>query len=66
MDQGDLYMCYHGFCLPKLAYTAASLKHFESFQVQDDDIFVITYPKSGEFTRNLLLLLLFDWKEIKF
>ncbi|MCJ8745523.1 hypothetical protein PDJAM_G00131200 [Pangasius djambal] len=47
MARSDLYMVYHGFCLPKLAYTVDSLSYFESFQVQDDDIFVITYPKFG-------------------
>ncbi|XP_053467665.1 sulfotransferase 2B1-like [Ictalurus furcatus] len=47
MAQSDLYMYYHGVHLPKLGYNAESLNYFESFQVQDDDVFVITYPKSG-------------------
>ncbi|KAM9436423.1 sulfotransferase 2B1-like isoform 2-T2 [Clarias gariepinus] len=47
MAQSDLYMLYHGLYLAKFGYTTESLKYFESFQVQDDDTFIITYPKSG-------------------
>ncbi|KAK3541657.1 hypothetical protein QTP86_034662 [Hemibagrus guttatus] len=47
MDNNDLYLLYHGLLLPKIVHTDESLKYFESFQVQDDDVIAITYPKSG-------------------
>ncbi|KAB5513301.1 hypothetical protein PHYPO_G00249640 [Pangasianodon hypophthalmus] len=47
MANNDLYMLYKGLLLPKIAHTEDSLKYFESFHVQDDDVFAVTYPKSG-------------------
>ncbi|XP_041964398.1 sulfotransferase 2B1-like [Alosa sapidissima] len=41
------YLNYHGLPLPRIAHSEDSLKYFESFQVNDDDVFAITYPKSG-------------------
>ncbi|KAK3515336.1 hypothetical protein QTP70_017191, partial [Hemibagrus guttatus] len=46
-DNDDLYLLYHGLLLTKISHTDESLKYFESFQVQDDDVIAITYPKSG-------------------
>ncbi|KAK3541253.1 hypothetical protein QTP86_017972 [Hemibagrus guttatus] len=46
MDNNDLYLLYHGLLLPKIVHNDESLKYFESFQVQDDDVIAITYPKS--------------------
>ncbi|MCI4391297.1 hypothetical protein PGIGA_G00132390 [Pangasianodon gigas] len=47
MANNDLYMLYKGLLLPKIVHTEDSLKYFESFDVQDDDVFAVTYPKSG-------------------
>lgn len=40
-------MDYHGLPLPRIAHNEDSLEYFEKFEVQDDDIFAVTYPKSG-------------------
>ncbi|XP_058232315.1 LOW QUALITY PROTEIN: sulfotransferase 2B1-like [Hemibagrus wyckioides] len=47
MEKEDLYSLYHGLLLPTISHTDESLKYFESFQVQDDDVIAVTYPKSG-------------------
>lgn len=47
MTGNDLYVLYHGLFLPKIVHTEDSLNYFESFQVQDDDVIAVTYPKSG-------------------
>uniref|UniRef100_A0A4W4EHZ6 Sulfotransferase n=1 Tax=Electrophorus electricus TaxID=8005 RepID=A0A4W4EHZ6_ELEEL len=40
------YLAYHGLFLPKCGYED-NIKDFKTFKVQEDDVFVITYPKSG-------------------
>lgn len=40
------YYVYHGIMCPKETHSAESLKLAEEFKVQDD-IFAVTYPKSG-------------------
>ncbi|KAI5611996.1 sulfotransferase family 2, cytosolic sulfotransferase 3 [Silurus asotus] len=47
MASNDPYGLYHGLYLPKIAHTEDSLKYFESFKFQDDDVIAVTYPKSG-------------------
>ncbi|XP_076866848.1 sulfotransferase 2B1-like [Brachyhypopomus gauderio] len=41
------YFVYHGIFLPKMAYSENSLNYFKAFKIQEDDIFITTYPKSG-------------------
>ncbi|KAK1806717.1 hypothetical protein P4O66_005215 [Electrophorus voltai] len=47
MESNDLYLVYHGLFLPKVAHSENSLNYFEKFVVQDDDVFIVSYPKSG-------------------
>ncbi|KAJ8289741.1 hypothetical protein GJAV_G00004770 [Gymnothorax javanicus] len=47
MATTDKYLCYHGLLLPKTAHTEESIKFAMAFEITDDDVFAITYPKSG-------------------
>uniref|UniRef100_A0A3P9MKE5 Uncharacterized protein n=1 Tax=Oryzias latipes TaxID=8090 RepID=A0A3P9MKE5_ORYLA len=48
-DPGHENIQYHGILLPAVAHTKESLEYAENFSVKDSDVFVVTYPKSGEF-----------------
>ncbi|XP_056331243.1 sulfotransferase family 2, cytosolic sulfotransferase 3 [Danio aesculapii] len=47
MEVSEFNLLYKGFLLPKLAHSEESLQYLEDFQVKDDDVFAVTYPKSG-------------------
>ncbi|XP_047216288.1 sulfotransferase family 2, cytosolic sulfotransferase 3 isoform X2 [Girardinichthys multiradiatus] len=38
---------YRGLLLPPVAHTAESLEFAQNFSVEDSDVFIVTYPKSG-------------------
>ncbi|XP_051577142.1 sulfotransferase family 2, cytosolic sulfotransferase 3 isoform X2 [Myxocyprinus asiaticus] len=41
------YIDYHGLMCPKESHSKHSFRYFEKFSVMDNDVFIITYPKSG-------------------
>ncbi|XP_030604831.1 sulfotransferase 2B1-like [Archocentrus centrarchus] len=42
-----MYLRYHGLLLPRENNSYESLKFAQEFKFEDDDILVVTYPKSG-------------------
>ncbi|MEQ2314785.1 hypothetical protein AMECASPLE_015665 [Ameca splendens] len=38
---------YRGLLLPPVGHTAESLEFAQNFSVEDSDVFIVTYPKSG-------------------
>lgn len=53
MEKDDKYLIYHGLLCPKETHSPESLKYFEEFNVRDDDVIAITYPKSGKTSQQL-------------
>ncbi|KAK5851317.1 hypothetical protein PBY51_002120 [Eleginops maclovinus] len=47
MTEAELYTVYKGLRVPSLLHTPKSLKYFEEFTFRQDDIIIVTYPKSG-------------------
>ncbi|XP_035382357.1 sulfotransferase 2B1-like [Electrophorus electricus] len=45
--ENEKYLTYHGLMCPKKSHSEDNIKDFKTFKVQEDDVFVITYPKSG-------------------
>ncbi|XP_052000556.1 sulfotransferase 2B1-like isoform X2 [Xyrauchen texanus] len=41
------YIDYHGLMCPKESHSKHSFRYFEKFNVMDNDVVIITYPKSG-------------------
>ncbi|XP_066533511.1 sulfotransferase family 2, cytosolic sulfotransferase 3 isoform X2 [Hoplias malabaricus] len=46
MESGK-YLIYHGIMLPTETHDHESIKYFENFQFQDQDIICVSFPKSG-------------------
>ncbi|XP_026149572.1 sulfotransferase 2B1-like isoform X1 [Mastacembelus armatus] len=47
MSFEEMYLIYHGLVLPRQSYCSESLRFAQEFTFKDDDIVVVTYPKSG-------------------
>ncbi|XP_036395090.1 sulfotransferase family 2, cytosolic sulfotransferase 3 isoform X2 [Megalops cyprinoides] len=47
MQADGKYILFKGLLVPKLSHSSESLQYAADFQVRDDDIFGVTYPKSG-------------------
>ncbi|KAK2844250.1 hypothetical protein Q5P01_010909 [Channa striata] len=43
----EMYMLYGGILLPRETHSSESLEFAQGFSFKDDDVLVVTYPKSG-------------------
>lgn len=48
MAAEEMFLLFHGLRLPKETHDLDSLKFAIEFTFKDDDVVVVTYPKSGQ------------------
>ncbi|XP_073483238.1 amine sulfotransferase-like isoform X2 [Aquarana catesbeiana] len=58
VPRGNNLYCYKGFCFLKDMMPLEYIDSLQDFKIRDDDIFLITYPKSGTiWTQQILCLI---------